>query len=136
MSVSDNALPLLGKTASASTIVDESSTACAVHSGALPIFATPMMIALMECAACKCLSDGLAPGQTSVGTRISVEHTAASPIGTSITANATIEAICGRRVEFAVTARAGDREIGQGRHTRLIVDVDRFMAKVNANKEV
>jgi predicted thioesterase len=67
----------LGKTASVSTTVTDANTAKAIRRGSLDVFATPMMIALMEHAACECLSDGLEPGQTSVGTSIKVSHTTA-----------------------------------------------------------
>jgi len=119
----------LGKTATACTVVSENNIAKAVWSGALEVFATPMMIALMEQAACECLADGLDPGQTSVGTEINVSHTAASPIGTEIIATATIEAIFGRKVEFVVTASDSSGEIGRGKHTRFIVDTEKFMKK-------
>jgi predicted thioesterase len=85
----------------------------------------------MERAACRCLSVGLEPGQTSVGTQINISHIAASPLGAEITAAATIDCVFGRRVEFSVTARDGDREIGRGKHTRMIVDEAQFMEKVN-----
>jgi len=89
-----------------------------------------MMIALMERAACECLSDCLEEGQTSVGTMVNVEHITASPIGAEITATATIESVFGRKIEFVVTASNGEREIGRGKHTRMIVDAERFMKKV------
>ncbi|MDR2137522.1 MAG: thioesterase family protein [Synergistaceae bacterium] len=119
----------IGKTAAASTTVDESNTARAVGSGSLDVFATPMMIALMERAACKALSDVLESGQTSVGTQIGVSHSAASPLGSSITATATITSFGGRKIEFAVAASDGVTEIGRGTHTRVIVDEAKFMTK-------
>jgi len=119
----------LGKTASVSTTVNDSNTAKAVGSGSLDVFATPMMIALMERAACECLADCLGPGQTSVGTEINISHTAASPLGAEITANATIEFVFGRKIEFKVSASDDKHEIGSGKHTRSIVDTERFMAK-------
>lgn len=120
----------LGKTASATTAVTETNTARAVGSGSLDVFATPMMIALMEQAACECLADVLEDGQTSVGTQISIEHTAASPIGAEIAATATVELVFGRKIEFAVTASDGAGEIGRGKHTRVVIDTERFMANV------
>lgn len=124
----------LGKTVSVSTIVADTNTAKAVGSGSLDVFATPMMVALMERAACDCLADGLEPGQTSVGTQISVSHNAASPVGTEITATATIEYVFGRKIEFVVTASDGTKEIGNGKHTRVIVDAERFIAKASKEK--
>ena len=126
---SDKSGLILGKTAAVSTIVDKNNTAAAVWSGSLDVFSTPMMIALMEQAACECLADGLDPGQTSVCTDINVSHTAASPVGAEITATATIEAVHGRRFEFTVTASDTSGEIGRGKHTRYIVETDKFMKK-------
>lgn len=122
----------LGMTARVTAKVTEENTAKAVGSGDLNVFATPAMIALMESAACKCLAGALDDGQTSVGTSVHVDHTTASPLGANITATATIEYIFGRKIEFVVTASSGRRKIGKGRHTRLIVDAERFLAKTAA----
>ena len=128
---SDKSVFVLGKTASARTVVSENNTAAAVWSGALDVFSTPMMIALMERAACECLTDVLHLGETSVGIDINVSHTAASPIGAEITATAVIEAVHGRRIEFTVTASDKSGEIGKGKHNRVIVDTEKFMKKAD-----
>ena len=127
---------VLGKTASVSVVVDESNTAKIVGSGSLDVFATPMMIALMERAACECLSGCLDDGQTTVGSLINVEHTAASPLGAEITATATIESISGRKVEFKVSACDNAGEIGSGKHTRFIVDTERFIEKAETRRGI
>jgi predicted thioesterase len=117
---------MIGKTATVTTTVNETNTAKAVGSGGLDVYATPMMVALMERAACECLTG------TSVGTAINVEHTAASPLGSAITATATITAADGKKIEFEVIASDGVGEIGKGTHTRVIVDSERFMTKARA----
>lgn len=119
-----------GKTATVTTTVTDKNTAKAVGSGNLDVFATPMMIALMEQAACECLADALEPGQSSVGTQINVAHKAATPLGAKVTATATIENIDGRKISFMVTAHDGTNEIGNGTHERFLVDVARFMTKL------
>ncbi|MDR2713247.1 MAG: SWIM zinc finger family protein [Clostridiales bacterium] len=119
----------LGKTATAGTIVTDDNTAKTVGSGSLEVFATPMLIALMEQAACECLADCLDKGQTSVGSLINIEHIAASPIGAEITATATIDYVFGRKIEFTVTASDGFGEIGKGKHTRIVIDKEKLMAK-------
>ena len=124
----------LGKSAAVQAVVNENNTAKSVGSGSLDVFATPMMIALMERAACECLADGLEQGQTSVGTQVNVSHTAASPLGAHITAAAKIEGISGRLIEFSVSASDAAGEIGSGKHTRAIVNVERFMAKAEVRK--
>jgi predicted thioesterase len=121
----------IGKTAVTAITVNESNTARAVGSGSVDVFATPMMIALMERAACEVLSGALEEDRTSVGTQIIVSHTAASLIGATITATATIASIDGRKIEFVVTARDDVGEIGEGTHTRVIVDKAKFLAKVS-----
>ncbi|MCL2049380.1 MAG: GNAT family N-acetyltransferase [Defluviitaleaceae bacterium] len=126
--------PLVGKAATATTTVTHANTARAVGSGSLDVFATPMMLAIMEKAACECLSGALTSGQTSVGTKIDVAHTAASPLGAEITATAVIDCVSGRKIEFSVAANDGKNEIGKGTHTRVIVDTEKFMAKVLVNK--
>jgi predicted thioesterase len=120
----------LGVTAAATVTVNQTNTAVAVGSGSLEVYSTPAMIALMEKAACECLADGLAPGQTTVGTEISVEHIAASKYDSVITAEAKIEKIFGRRIELSVAAYDGDKKIGMGNHTRFIVDSEKFMARL------
>jgi predicted thioesterase len=120
----------IGKTATATATVTEKNTERAVGSGSLDVFATPMMVALMERAACECLAEALEPRQTSVGTSVDIEHIAASPLGAVITATAMVADIDGRKIEFEVAANDSKGEIGYGKHTRVIVDGERFMEKV------
>jgi len=120
----------IGQTATVSTTVTDKNTAKAAGSGSLDVFATPMMVALMEKAACECLAHNLETTQASVGTQINVAHTAASPLGAIIKATATIAAVDGRKISFTVTACDELNEIGNGTHERFIVDSDRFMKKL------
>jgi len=119
----------IGKKAEARTLVSESNTAKAVKSGNLDVFSTPMMVALMEEAACNCL--GLESGQSTVGTYIAVEHLAASALGAEITATATLIAVERRKLSFELVAYEGDKEIGKGTHTRFVIDAEKFMSKVS-----
>jgi len=122
---------LPGEYAICETTVGPENTARAVCSGGIDVFATPMMIALMESAGCDCLQKFLENGITSVGTKVNIEHTAASPIGAKITATATVVSVSGRMVELQVSAKDDTREIGRGTHTRAIIHIDKFMAKLN-----
>ena len=119
-----------GRTATVNTAVYTGNIAGTVGSGSLDVFATPMMTALMEKAACACLEDCLSSEQTSVGVQINVTHTAASPIGEVITAVAVIEKVSGRKIEFTVSARDSKQEIGNGSHTRVLVNPEAFMGKL------
>jgi predicted thioesterase len=121
----------IGASGTANTTVTEKNTAKTVGSGSLEVFSTPMMIALMEEAACNCLANYLEAGQTSVGTMINAAHMAASPVGAKITATATVGVVEKRKITFIVTAQDGNNvEIGKGSHERFIVDADRFMEKL------
>jgi len=120
----------VGKIGTATTVVSDNNTAKFIASGSLDVFATPMMIALMELAACDCLADSLMPTQTSVGTQINVAHLAATPLGATVTAKATVLQVEGRKILFEITAHDGVNEIGRGTHERFVVDVQRFMEKL------
>lgn len=120
----------IGKTASAQSVVSDANTAVAVGSGSLNVFATPMMVALMEKAACNAIAEFLDLGQTSVGSALDIKHTAASPIHSHIVATAEITAVNGREVVFKISANDSVGEIGSGTHRRVVVDAERFMAKV------
>lgn len=124
----------IGQKATVETTVTEDKTAKYVGSGSLEVFATPMLIAQMERAACACLEEALDAGNTSVGTAVNVEHTAASPCGMTIITTAEVTAIDGRKIDFLVVAHDEYGEIGRGTHTRFVVDSDRFMKKVTEKK--
>ncbi len=126
----------LGTKGTAVTMVDDSNLAVTVKSGSLPIFSTPMMAALMEQAACNAIADALTEGETSVGTALEIQHTAPTPVGLTVTAEAEVTAVCGREISFQVTARDESGVIGEGNHRRFVVDVKKFMAKAQKRKEL
>lgn len=119
-------------TASAEVTVD--NLACTVESGALPVFATPMMAALMEEAACAAVEPYLEEGETTVGTKLDIRHTAATPEGLVATASAEIVGVCGREISFHITVSDTAGEIGTGTHQRFLVDAARFMEKAQQRK--
>lgn len=110
--------------------VTDSNTALALGSGDMAVFATPAMVALMENAAMMCVADYLPKGSATVGTAISTSHVKASALGAEIRAEAELLEVDGRRLEFAVKAYEGDRLIGEGSHTRFVVDRERFLSKL------
>jgi predicted thioesterase len=119
----------VGGTATVSAEVTAADTAEALGSGDLPVYATPALVALLERAACACLVGHLPPGRTSVGTRMDVAHVAASPVGATVTATAVVTAVDGRQIDFDVSAADAGGEVAHGRHTRVVVSADRFVAK-------
>ena len=122
----------IGKTHSVSLTVDESKLACNVGSGSVQVYATPMMIALIENCAAACVQDELPEGDTTVGTLINVSHVAATPCGMKVTATATLTAIDGRQLSFHVKAEDECGLIGEGEQQRVIVHTDKFNAKAAA----
>ena len=115
--------------------VTENNTAEAVGSGGLKVFATPMMIALMEKASFIAIDECLDEGMTSVGTMVNIEHVAATPVGMMVTVESVVTAVDGRKVSFEVTACDEAGLIGKGTHDRFIVNSEKFMAKTNAKKQ-
>lgn len=114
------------------TLVNSTNTAEAVQSGSLPVFGTPMMIALMEKATRIASSPLLDEGETTVGTKISVTHDKASGVGTTVIAKAVLTTVEGRKMTFAVTATDDKGDIiGKGEIERFVVLKDKFMKKVN-----
>jgi len=128
--MSDLADLKLGLRGQSSLVVTEAMTATHMGSGRIPVFASPMMIALMEAAAVDCIEAHLPAGQTSLGTHLDVSHSAPSPVGARIAATAELIAVDGRTANFKVEARDEHEIIGSGTHTRVIVDAGRFSAKV------
>ena len=120
------------KGTAALTVTDE-VTAATVGSGMLPVFATPSMIALIETAA-DSVASGLEPGMTTVGTKLDIAHTAATPVGMAVRAETELAEIDGRRLVFTVRAFDEVGEIGSGIHERFIVNAEKFLAKTNAKK--
>lgn len=119
----------------AETVVVYENTAAAVGSGALEVFSTPSMIALMEKASRELVQPYLEEGQSTVGTRLEVSHVAASPIGAHIRAESTLVEIDRRMLTFEVKAYADGELIGEGRHQRCIIYAERFMEKALAKQK-
>lgn len=122
----------IGAQYTATTTVDHTNIASAVGSGLVDVFATPMMIALLELAAATCIQGYLEEGQASVGTHVNVSHSGATPVGMTVYATATVTAADRRQVEFQVEMRDDAGPIGTGTHTRFVIDTHRFMEKVKA----
>lgn len=112
------------------TVVSAANTATTLGSGDMDVFATPAMVALMENAAMLAVKNHLPEGSATVGTQINTSHLKASPLGATITASAELTAVDGRRLTFAVKAWDEKGIIGEGSHTRFVVDRERFLSKL------
>ena len=119
----------------AETVVSDSNTAQAACSGALPVFGTPFLCALMEEAAWKSIAPHLEAGQSTVGTRLNISHDRATPVGIKVWAESEVTAVDGKRLVLKVFAYDEKGLIGQGTHERFVITDDRFLAKTAKKRE-
>ena len=110
-------------------VVGTRDTAPHVGSGRIKVLATPVMVMLMEEAALNAVEGLLRPGFQTVGTRLEISHTAATPVGLRVTAGAELVAIDGRKLSFRVWAEDDAERIGEGIHERIVVNLARFDAR-------
>jgi predicted thioesterase len=114
------------------TTVTESLSAITFGSGSLPVYATPALVTLMEIASVNAITNLIPTHQTSVGTFISIKHLAATALGQIVRARAEVTQVEGNQVTFAVQAWDAKQLIGEGTHTRFIVDIERFMKRLTS----
>lgn len=119
----------VGQTFEKDVIVKETMLASTIGSGKVNVLATPAMIALMEEASMNCLQQFLTDELSSVGTNISVSHSAATPRGMRVIVQSTITNVDGRSITFAIRARDQSGLIGEGTHTRFIINTENFNVK-------
>lgn len=119
------AIPL-GTTASTSVLVTHELTVARYHPGLPEAYGTPMMIYLMEIAAAQAIAPFLPEGWASVGVAVDVRHLAATPVGRTVTAKATVIAVDERTITFSVSAEDGLEPIGEGTHVRAPIELSRF----------
>lgn len=115
-----------GLTGVAEILVGTRDTAPHVGSGKIKVLATPVMVSLMEEAALNAVEGFLPVGHQTVGIRLDITHTAATPVGMRVTARAELTKVEGRRLTFHVSAKDEKELIGEGVHERIIVNVARF----------
>jgi fluoroacetyl-CoA thioesterase len=120
----------VGLSATEEHVVGDDDTAAALGSGSLPVLGTPRLLAWCEAATCAALADVLDEGSTSVGTRISLEHLAPSAVGVALAVTASVAHVDGRLVRFTVEARQAGKLVGAGEVTRVVVDSERFLARL------
>lgn len=121
-----------GTRATAKLMVGSEHTAERVGSGRIAVLATPVMINVIEVAALAAVEPMLPEGHQSLGTHLDVSHTAATPVGNTIVAEAEIIGVEGRTVTLKVVARDPFEEIGSGIHKRVVVNVERFEKRLQS----
>ena len=120
---------LKGLRHSETLLVEHKDTAAVYGSGALEVFATPAMIALMEKTCLESVADKIGEGNTTVGIAVNIKHLKASPVGSTIRCEATLVEVDRRRLVFEVKCYEGETLVGEGVHERFVVDSEKFMSK-------
>ena len=149
MSAAGSVALTAGLEATVTAEVTDADTAAALGSGDVPVLGTPRLLALAEAATVAAVAPALAPGQTTVGIEVSLEHSRPAPVGAGIEVRAELTEIDGRRLVFMVVgylsgesaaeAGGGDGDddgavIGGGTVQRLLVDRDRFLARAGLTR--
>jgi len=117
----------VGLTATATMVVSADDTAIALGSGSVPVLGTPRVVALCEQATCSALEGRLPAESTTVGTRIEIDHLKPTFVGGTVTAEAILESVDGRRLTFVVSASDETGQVATGRITRAMVELARFL---------
>ena len=113
-------------------VVTKDVTAAAIGSGMVDVYATPMMISLMENTCAKSVASHLQADESTVGTHVNVSHCAATPIGMKVYCESELIEIDRRKLTFKVSAYDERGLIGEGLHERFIIDSKKFQAKINS----
>lgn len=111
--------------------VTKEKTAAAVGSGVLEVYGTPVMIALIEKTACESVAPYLEEGNGTVGTNLTINHVAATPVGMQVTCETELVEVDRRRLVFQVKVTDETGLIGEGTHERFIVNNEKFQAKAD-----
>ena len=119
-----------GLAASFTHVVCDGDTAVALGSGDVPVLATPRVVALAERATCAAVAPHLPGDMTTVGTRVELDHLAPTPVGGTVTVDAVLEAVDGRRLTFGVRVSDAERAVATGTVSRVLVTRDRFLRAV------
>lgn len=102
--------------------------------GMPPVFATAYMIGFVEATCIRALESYLEEGRHTVGTLVNLDHSAPTPIGSTVTAHVELVSVNGNRLRFRVECEDDHGPIGSGVHERMIIDIERFMTHVK-NKQ-
>ena len=119
----------VGMNGKVTNLVEKEDTAQMVGSGSLLVYATPCMAALMEGAACEAIAEAIPEDQTTVGIELNLQHTAATPVGMEVWAEAEVTAVEGKIISFQIQAFDEAGQIGSATHKRALINSQRFLDK-------
>ena len=118
-----------------SKTVEQADLASHLDASLAAVMSTPTMVAMMEQAAIEAIKPFIDTGESSVGMSIEVSHTAATPPGHRVRAEAEVTKVEGRRLEFAVRAFDEVEQIGSGSHRRAVIDFAKFNERIKTKRK-
>lgn len=123
---------LIGKVVEAEQLVTEELSAAHIGSGSLKVYATPAMVAFVEKTSRDLCETVLPEGFTSVGVALQVNHLAPTPLGNRVHLTLSVSEVQDNRIQFQARLRDEKEPIGEVEHERVIVDVQRFLKRVDS----
>jgi predicted thioesterase len=127
--------PLIpGLWAEASFAVTPERSAPHVGSGDVAVLATPAMVAFVEETCRMLVQPCLRPGETTVGTQITLRHLAPTPVGQEVRVRVEVSRVEGRRILFGAQVWDEVEPVGEATHERAVVKVGRFLERVGQKK--
>jgi fluoroacetyl-CoA thioesterase len=118
-----------GMRGDAKLVVTDADTARSLGSGIVDVLGSPRLVALCEEACCTAVANSLDEGTTTVGMRVQFDLLQPTPVGAEVIAEAVLEKVEGRRLVFTVSAADPGGLVAAGKITRVLVDLEQFMAK-------
>ena len=125
----------VGAKGSHAKIVTAADLASHLDPSLAAVMSTPTMVAMMEQAAMEAIRPYLDAGESSVGMSIDVQHTAATPPGHRVRADAELVNAEGRRLEFKVSAFDEAEQVGSGIHRRAVIDAAKFNERIKTKQK-
>jgi len=129
--MTESAMPVVGATATISCQVSSDDIAQTLGTGDVPVLASSRLLTWAEDATCAAIDADLDKSQTSVGTKLQLDHKQASPLNATVSVRADLIRVDGRLLEFEIRAEHNDGQVvGRGKVTRMVVDRQRFLERV------
>lgn len=112
--------------------VTEDKSALSLGSGALDVYSTPSMVAFMEKASFMCVQQYLNEGESTVGGLVNIKHLKPTSLGKNVNCKSLITEVKGKKISFKVEVYEGNSLIGEGEHTRFIINKNAFMLSLKS----
>ncbi|MEE4215179.1 MAG: thioesterase family protein [Bacteroidales bacterium] len=120
-----------GKELELTSVVKDSDTARVYGSGLLDVYSTPAMVAFMEKTSMELVQAMLDEGYGTVGIALDIKHMKAVPVGGRIRCISRLSAVEGNKLTFRVEVKCDSGLVGEGTHSRYIIEEKRFLSKIN-----